>query len=376
MLQPIWATLTTAGIGRGHVDCRLGARRSTGSLGQPALFHRRVACRRGDRRVRGISRAGSNLALGDVSLLGSGAGRIPSESDREPAADWPDRLLVLRRGVPFTREHRRAVRPARSHAMNRQEALTPGRLSLLGQRSHSGCSRGAHTEQYVKDLGSSFKSIRDTLVHTYGAEWLWYLRWVGSSPSSLPDFVPFPDVASIRAPWSAQEKKIRLFVGSLAAVERARARHQVSDDERPGCRGGLRPHAAACREPRELPSRAGDDDAAPTGRARAETAGHDFLFPRTGPESQLTTEPRRHEDTKARRHEDTKARRHEDATESRNGTRRCLPSHNATIASCRWIKSSQSCRSSMVCGRTGRRRSKTLSADSPTRTTGISLCPH
>ncbi len=73
-------------------------------------------------------------------------------------------------------------------------------------------------EQYIKDLGSSFKSIRDTLVHTYGAEWLWYLRWVGSSPSSLPDFDPFPNVASIRAPWSEQEKKIRMFVGSLAAA--------------------------------------------------------------------------------------------------------------------------------------------------------------
>jgi uncharacterized damage-inducible protein DinB len=71
-------------------------------------------------------------------------------------------------------------------------------------------------EQYVKDLGNSFKSIRDTLVHTYGAEWVWYLRWVGTSPPGLPDVAPFPDVPSLRTPWMEQEKKIRAFVGSLA----------------------------------------------------------------------------------------------------------------------------------------------------------------
>jgi uncharacterized damage-inducible protein DinB len=41
-------------------------------------------------------------------------------------------------------------------------------------------------EEFLKDLGGSFKSVRDTVVHTYGAEWNWYLRWVGNSPSSLP----------------------------------------------------------------------------------------------------------------------------------------------------------------------------------------------
>ncbi|RPI50921.1 MAG: hypothetical protein EHM55_20180 [Acidobacteria bacterium] len=72
-------------------------------------------------------------------------------------------------------------------------------------------------EEFLKDLGGSFKSVRDTLVHTYGAEWNWYLRWVGNSPSSLPDPAAFPDLAGIRAPWRAQEAKVRLFVQSLAA---------------------------------------------------------------------------------------------------------------------------------------------------------------
>lgn len=74
---------------------------------------------------------------------------------------------------------------------------------------------GLTPEQYVQDLGSSFKSVRDTVVHTYGAEWNWYLRWVGNSPTGLPDASAFPAVATLRAAWKSQEQKVRLFVGSL-----------------------------------------------------------------------------------------------------------------------------------------------------------------
>ena len=73
-------------------------------------------------------------------------------------------------------------------------------------------------EQYLKDLGNSFKSVRDTVVHTYGAEWVWYSRWTGYSPASLPDATAFPDLASIRNAWSAQEDKVRQLVQSLAAA--------------------------------------------------------------------------------------------------------------------------------------------------------------
>jgi uncharacterized damage-inducible protein DinB len=72
-------------------------------------------------------------------------------------------------------------------------------------------------EQYTKDMASSFTSVRDTLVHTYGAEWNWYLRWVGDSPTGFPDPAQFPDVPSLRTAWKLHEQKIRLFVDSLAS---------------------------------------------------------------------------------------------------------------------------------------------------------------
>jgi uncharacterized damage-inducible protein DinB len=74
-------------------------------------------------------------------------------------------------------------------------------------------------EQYVRDLGSSFKSVRDTVVHMYFAEWAWYSRWTGHSPTSALSPEHFPDVDSIRAAWTSQEEKVRLFVHSLGAAD-------------------------------------------------------------------------------------------------------------------------------------------------------------
>jgi uncharacterized damage-inducible protein DinB len=69
-------------------------------------------------------------------------------------------------------------------------------------------------EQYDKDLGSSFKSVRETLVHVYAAEWIWYLRWQGTSPPGLLTSEQFPDLASLRQAWAEHEAKMRAFTAS------------------------------------------------------------------------------------------------------------------------------------------------------------------
>jgi uncharacterized damage-inducible protein DinB len=68
------------------------------------------------------------------------------------------------------------------------------------------------TEQYTRDLGSSFKSIRDTLAHTYSAEWVWYSRWQGTSAAGHLPPERFPDVATIRSEWTAHEARMRAFL--------------------------------------------------------------------------------------------------------------------------------------------------------------------
>jgi len=69
-------------------------------------------------------------------------------------------------------------------------------------------------EQLTRDLANSFPSIRDTLAHLYGADWIWCARWEGESPEALPDPKLFADVPAIRAAWSAHEQRVR------AALER------------------------------------------------------------------------------------------------------------------------------------------------------------
>jgi len=70
-------------------------------------------------------------------------------------------------------------------------------------------------EQFTRDLGSSFRSVRDTVAHTYGAEWIWYARWQGEAPTALPSPEMFPDAASARTAWRDHEKKVRAFFESL-----------------------------------------------------------------------------------------------------------------------------------------------------------------
>jgi len=70
-------------------------------------------------------------------------------------------------------------------------------------------------EQYTRDLGSSFASMRDTAVHIYAAEWAWYSRWQGQSPTALIPADRYPDVGSLRQAWIEQEAKLRTFLASL-----------------------------------------------------------------------------------------------------------------------------------------------------------------
>jgi uncharacterized damage-inducible protein DinB len=70
-------------------------------------------------------------------------------------------------------------------------------------------------DQFTRDMGSSFRSIRDTLAHLYFAEWAWYSRWQGDSPTSQLPADMFPDLATIRALWRDQEAKMRALLDTL-----------------------------------------------------------------------------------------------------------------------------------------------------------------
>jgi uncharacterized damage-inducible protein DinB len=77
-------------------------------------------------------------------------------------------------------------------------------------------------EQFTRDMGNSFKSVRDTLVHLYSADWGWHELWRGAAPASMPSSDQFPDLDVIRQTWSAHESKMRAFVDSLSDSDVAR----------------------------------------------------------------------------------------------------------------------------------------------------------
>ena len=86
-------------------------------------------------------------------------------------------------------------------------------------------------EQFTRDLGGAFRSVRDTLVHIIASEWAWleywraYLRGQPIDATFLPAldqrlatlFAPaaFPDVASVERKWTEVEKEQLEFVNRV-----------------------------------------------------------------------------------------------------------------------------------------------------------------
>jgi uncharacterized damage-inducible protein DinB len=82
-------------------------------------------------------------------------------------------------------------------------------------------------EQFTRDLGGSFRSVRDTLVHLISGEWIWIAYWNEPSPSAatIPDlrkrrdtlFNPgaFSDIGAVQSKWTEVEREHTEFVNRV-----------------------------------------------------------------------------------------------------------------------------------------------------------------
>jgi len=82
-------------------------------------------------------------------------------------------------------------------------------------------------EQFTRDLGGSFRSVRDTLLHIIGGAWIWLGYWKEPSPSPafLTDlrtrrdalFEPdaYPNVAAVQLKWAEVEEEQTEFVNRI-----------------------------------------------------------------------------------------------------------------------------------------------------------------
>jgi uncharacterized damage-inducible protein DinB len=71
------------------------------------------------------------------------------------------------------------------------------------------------TEEFTRDLGSSYLSVRDTLLHIVWAEWIWLQRWNGVSPQDVFHPADFPSLDAVRARWSEVNIGQRVFLDVL-----------------------------------------------------------------------------------------------------------------------------------------------------------------
>jgi uncharacterized damage-inducible protein DinB len=70
-------------------------------------------------------------------------------------------------------------------------------------------------EQFTRDLGNSFGSVRDTIAHICDAESIWLLRWKGGQPTGFRNADRIPDLAAARKEWAELESEIRKVLDNL-----------------------------------------------------------------------------------------------------------------------------------------------------------------
>ncbi|MGH9699798.1 MAG: DinB family protein [Candidatus Acidiferrales bacterium] len=80
-------------------------------------------------------------------------------------------------------------------------------------------------EQFTRDLGSSFGSVRDTLAHIFLVEHLWLERWHGRSLTGFSPPADFPDLAAVRARWTEIERDLLDYIASLKTEDVQRVMH-------------------------------------------------------------------------------------------------------------------------------------------------------
>lgn len=74
-------------------------------------------------------------------------------------------------------------------------------------------------EQFTRNLGNSFGSVRDTLVHIVGAQMIWLERLHGGSPAGLPKPDAYPDMAAVQAQYAETESKLSSYVRGLSVAD-------------------------------------------------------------------------------------------------------------------------------------------------------------
>jgi len=95
---------------------------------------------------------------------------------------------------------------------------TVGKLSAFGRWANAKVLESVSAltpEEYARPIGGSFGSVRGTLVHLYGADWVWLERFCGRSPRSLPAGDDAATLEALREKWKKVEEGQSAFLATL-----------------------------------------------------------------------------------------------------------------------------------------------------------------
>jgi uncharacterized damage-inducible protein DinB len=78
-------------------------------------------------------------------------------------------------------------------------------------------------EEFGRDLKSSYPSVRETLLHIMASEWVWLMRWQGTSPTAQPAGWADYGHADIEQEWRSLQSAQLAFTDRISEgdVERA-----------------------------------------------------------------------------------------------------------------------------------------------------------
>jgi uncharacterized damage-inducible protein DinB len=71
-------------------------------------------------------------------------------------------------------------------------------------------------EQFTREMDSSFRSVRDTLVHLMAVERVWLERWKLQWDGTFLKADQFPTLESVRTTWKGIEADLLAFVNGLS----------------------------------------------------------------------------------------------------------------------------------------------------------------
>ncbi len=70
-------------------------------------------------------------------------------------------------------------------------------------------------EQWTRNIGGSYGSLRNTVAHLVASEWVWLSRWKGVSPTGPPFRADALTLENLASEWEPIERETQALVDAL-----------------------------------------------------------------------------------------------------------------------------------------------------------------